>query len=246
MLLKDKVAIITGAGRGIGLAIAKKLAKEGAKIALLDVNENLLEEAKKELEKQNAEIRALVGDVTQFEQIQSVIKEIKKNWGHIDILVNNAGVTRDGPLIRMDEEAWDFVLNINLKGVFNCTKAVARLMMKQRSGKIINVASVVGVMGNAMQSNYASSKAGVIGFTKSIAKELASRNINVNAIAPGFIQTAMTDKLSEEIKEEYIKHIPLGRLGTPDEIADIVLFLSSPMANYITGQVIVIDGGMYI
>ncbi len=246
MLLKDKVAIITGAGRGIGLAIAKKLAKEGAKIALLDVNENLLEEAKKELEKQNAEIMALVGDVTQFEQIQSVIKEIKKNWGHIDILVNNAGVTRDGPLIRMDEEAWDFVLNINLKGVFNCTKAVARLMMKQRSGKIINVASVVGVMGNAMQSNYASSKAGVIGFTKSIAKELASRNINVNAIAPGFIQTAMTDKLSEEIKEEYIKHIPLGRLGTPDEIADIVLFLSSPMANYITGQVIVIDGGMYI
>lgn len=243
-MLKDKVAIVTGGGRGIGREIALALAKEGAQIALVDIDENTLQETAKDIEALNVKAITIKADVSKPVDTERIAEETIKAFNRIDILVNNAGITRDNLIMRMKEEEWDKVLAINLKGTFNCTKAVVRYMMKERSGKIINIASIIGLGGNAGQANYAASKAGVIALTKSAAKEFASRNINVNAVAPGFIQTAMTDVLSGEVKGKMQERIPLGRLGTPQDVASAVLFLAGDAANYITGQTIVVDGGM--
>ncbi|OGW53715.1 MAG: 3-oxoacyl-[acyl-carrier-protein] reductase [Nitrospirae bacterium RBG_13_43_8] len=243
-MLKDKLSIITGAGRGIGKAIALRFAEEGSNIAICDVDPNFLEEVKKEIEAKGREVLAKKVDVTNFEIMQDFVQKVLDKFGKIDILINNAGITRDGLIVRMNDADWDAVLDVNLKGTFNCTKAAIKTMMKQRAGKIVNVASVIGIVGNAGQANYAASKGGVIAFTKSVAKELASRNINVNAIAPGFIQTHMTASLSEDIKNEIIKQIPLGRWGNAEDVANIALFLVSDASAYITGQVIQVDGGM--
>ncbi len=243
--LDNKVALVTGGSRGIGKAIGMALAGEGASIMILDVLP--LEEINKTVDEicaMGVASAGFQGDVRSFEQVSAAIDEIVKRYQHLDILVNNAGITRDGLLMRMSEEDWDSVLDINLKSVFNCTKAASRSMMSQRSGKIVNVASVVGIMGNAGQANYAASKAGIIGFTRSIAKELASRNIQVNAIAPGFIETPMTAKLNDEQRKKLADEIPLKRMGTPQDVAALVKFLSSPDSDYITGQVICVDGGM--
>lgn len=245
MSLNNKVALITGGSRGIGRAMALELAKNGANIAISYVNnEPKAKEVIDEAKSYGVKAIAIKANVAIGEDVQQMIKQVEKELESIDILVNNAGVTRDNLLIRMKEEDWDEVMDTNLKGTFLCTKAVARSMMKKRYGKIINIASVVGVMGNAGQGNYSASKAGVIGFTKSMAKELASRGIRVNAIAPGFIQTDMTDVLSEDVKEAMLKAIPLNSLGDPKDIANLVVFLSSESSDYITGQVINVDGGM--
>src|SRR3989338_9125426 len=241
MKLKDKVALVTGSAQGIGKTIAAALAKEGAKVIISDVNLELAQQTAKELN-----TKAYKLNVADNVETESVIKAVAAEFGKIDILVNNAGITKDNLLIRMKKEEWDAVLGVNLTGVFNCTKAISSLMMKQRSGKIINIASIVGQMGNFGQANYAASKGGVIGFTKTVAKELASRNVTANAIAPGFIQTAMTDKLSEEVKKKMLELIPLGKLGTPEDVASAVVFLAGPEADYITGQVIAVNGGMYM
>jgi 3-oxoacyl-[acyl-carrier protein] reductase len=242
--LKDKVALITGAGRGIGKQIALSLADEGCNIALIDVDENTVKATGAEVHAKGVKTFSLKADVSSSAEVEKVVDEVHKNFGRLDILVNNAGITRDNLIMRMKNEEWDKVLSINLKGTFNFTRAVSRYMLKQRSGKIVNIASVIGIGGNIGQANYAASKAGVIALTKSAAKEFASRNINVNAIAPGFIQTAMTEVLNDEIKQKMQERIPLQRLGTVEDIADAVLFLSSDKSNYITGQVLVIDGGM--
>ena len=245
----EKVALVTGATRGIGKQIAITLSKEGYNIALNYRTENdELENLKKEIGANNVEVLAVQGDVSNFEDCENVVKEtiesaIKK-FGKIDVLVNNAGITKDMLLARMKEEDFKQVIDVNLVGTFNVTKNVISYMMKARSGRIINISSVVGISGNAGQSNYAASKAGIIGFTKSLAKEVASRNILVNAIAPGFIQTSMTDVLKDEIKEEIAKAIPLKRMGTADDVANLVRFLASEDSSYITGQVINVDGGM--
>ena len=244
MILANKVSVITGGARGIGLAIAEKLAKEGTDIAICDVNDESLNTARSELEKTGRKVLTSKVDVTNFGEVQSFVQKILDNFGKIDILINNAGITRDGLLVRMGEADWDAVINVNLKGTFNCTKALAKPMMKQRGGKIINIASIIGIIGNAGQANYAASKGGIIAFTKSIAKELAPRNINVNAIAPGFIQTDMTAVLAENVRNEMLKLIPLGKFGTPSDVADLVVFLVSDNSAYITGQVIQVDGGM--
>jgi 3-oxoacyl-[acyl-carrier protein] reductase len=244
MRLKDKVALITGGAQGIGKEIALCFAEQGAKLVLCDVNENILQETQKEFQNKGYEVLVVKANVTKSEEVDEVIRKSLDKYERIDILCNNAGVTRDNLLARMSEEEWDLVLSINLKGTFLFTKAVARPMMKQRAGTIINIASIIGVMGNAGQANYAASKGGVIALTKTTAKELAKRNITANAIAPGFIKTAMTDKLSEEIKAEMLKWIPLARLGEPRDVANLALFLASPEAAYITGQVIQVDGGM--
>jgi 3-oxoacyl-[acyl-carrier protein] reductase len=244
MQLKDKVSIVTGGARGIGRDIALLFAKEGSNIAICDVNADALNETAKEIEALGRKVMTGVVDVTKPDQVDSFTQKTLDNFGKIDILVNNAGITRDGLLVRMSENDWDLVLDINLKGAFNCTKAVSRIMMKQRDGRIVNMASIIGVMGNAGQANYAASKGGLIAFTKTVAKELASRNVRANAIAPGFIQTAMTAKLSEEVRSEMLKHIPLGKLGTPQDVANLALFLASDDSAYITGQVIKVDGGM--
>ena len=244
MILANKVSVITGGARGIGLAIAEKLAKEGTDIAICDVNDESLNTARSELEKTGRKVLTSKVDVTNFGEVQSFVQKILDNFGRIDILINNAGITRDGLLVRMGEADWDAVINVNLKGTFNCTKALAKPMMKQRGGKIINIASIIGIIGNAGQANYAASKGGIIAFTKSIAKELAPRNINVNAIAPGFIQTDMTAVLAENVRNEMLKLIPLGKFGTPSDVADLVVFLVSDNSAYITGQVIQVDGGM--
>lgn len=244
MLLQDKIAIITGGARGIGREIALAYAREGAHIALCDVNAEVLLETAKEIEALGRKVYTAVVDVTNFEQVEDFVKKTNETLGRIDVLVNNAGVTRDGLLLRMSEADWDLVLNINLKGAFNCTKAVSKIMMKQREGAIVNMASIIGVMGNAGQANYAASKGGLISFTKSIAKEFASRNVRANAIAPGFIQTEMTNKLSEEVKGEMLKRIPLGKLGTVQDVANLAIFLGSALSAYITGEVIKVDGGM--
>jgi 3-oxoacyl-[acyl-carrier protein] reductase len=244
MQLKDKVSIVTGGARGIGRDIALLFAKEGSDIALCDVNADALNETAKEIEALGRKVITGVVDVTRPDQVDSFTQKTLDNFGKIDILVNNAGITRDGLLVRMSENDWDLVLDINLKGAFNCTKAVSRTMMKQRDGRIVNMASIIGIMGNAGQANYAASKGGLIAFTKTVAKELASRNVRANAIAPGFIQTAMTAKLSEEVRNEMLKHIPLGKLGTPQDVANLALFLASDDSAYITGQVIKVDGGM--
>lgn len=243
MRLAQEVAIVTGAARGIGKAIAKALSAEGAAIVLSDLNEAVNETAA-EIVAAGGKAVAIIGNVTQMADCEAMIDKAIKSFGKLDILVNNAGITKDNLLLRMTEADWDAVLNINLKGTFLCTKAAIKTMMKQRSGKIINIASVIGLMGNAGQANYAASKGGVISFTKTMAKELGSRNIRVNAIAPGFIESKMTDVLSEEARTNLMERIPLGYLGKPEFVADAVVFLASPAASYITGQVLNVDGGM--
>lgn len=245
MSLKSKVALVTGGSRGIGREIALELAKTGVDIAITYVNN--LEKASiviEEIISYGVRAIAIQANVSIEEDVTNMIKIIEKELGSVDILVNNAGVTKDNLLIRMKEDEWDEVMNVNLKGTFLCTKAVSRSMMKKRYGKIINITSVVGIMGNAGQGNYSASKAGVIGFTKSMAKELASRGIRVNAIAPGFIETDMTESLNDEIKETMINAIPLNSFGSPKDIANAVIFLVSENSDYITGQVISVDGGM--
>ena len=245
MNLTGKVALVTGASRGIGQAAAIELAKAGADIIVNFIgNEAVAQETVEAIEalgRKAIKIKANVGDA---DDVQAMVDEAHATFGHIDILVNNAGITRDGLLIRMKDSDWDEVLNINLKGVYLVTKAVAKLMVKQRAGRIINMTSVSGVTGNVGQANYAAAKAGVIGFTKTCAKELAARGITVNAIAPGFIETAMTDVLPEKIKEGIAATVPLDRMGQPEEIAGVVTFLASDFASYITGQVLNVDGGM--
>jgi len=246
-LLENKTAIITGAARGIGRAIAQVFAENGANVVITDIR--FSDEALKSIEELNQlGIRALAieSNAADFKDCESVIERVSKEFPTIDILVNNAGITRDNLLLRMTEEEWDSVLTINLKSVFNMTKAVQRIMLKQRSGSIINMASIVGIGGNAGQANYAASKAGIIGFTKSVAKELGSRNIRCNAIAPGFIETEMTAKLPQDVRENWIKGIPLGRPGTPNDVANLALFLASDLSSYITGQVIAVCGGLHM
>jgi len=245
MLLEKKVAVITGAARGIGLAIAKNFADNGAIIAITDVAFG--EESDQfvnELTSRGGQVKLYKSDASNLENAQKVIDEIISDFGKIDVLVNNAGITRDSLLMRMSEEQWDLVLKVNLKSVFNMTKAILKIMMKQRSGSIVNMSSVVGVSGNAGQANYSASKAGMIGFTKSIAKELGSRNIRVNAIAPGFIETKMTEQLSPEVREEWMKIIPLRRGGQPEDVANVALFLASDLSSYVSGQVVNVCGGM--
>lgn len=245
MLLEGKVAIVTGASRGIGRSVAIALAKAGAKVVINYAgNAAAAAEVKTIIEAAGGESLLMQADVAKDEAVAAMVKQTMETFGRIDILVNNAGITRDNLLMRMKEEDWDAVLNTNLKGVFMCTKQISKVMMKQRTGKIVNMTSVVGLMGNAGQSNYAAAKAGVIGFTKSMAKELASRGITVNAIAPGFINTDMTAVLSEQVKEGLATKIPAGRLGDPEDVAAAVLFLVSDSANYITGQTLNVDGGM--
>lgn len=241
----NKVALITGATRGIGKQIALTLAQNGYDIAINYRTENEeLKNTKKEIEENNVKCFAVQGDVSKFEDCERFVKEIIDEYGQIDVLVNNAGITRDTLLARMKKEDFDSVINTNLGGTFNVTKNVINYMMKARSGRIINISSVVGITGNAGQTNYSASKAGIIGFTKSLAKEVASRNILVNAVAPGFIETQMTDVLKDEIKDDIAKAIPLKRMGTTQDVANVVKFLASEESSYITGQVINVDGGM--
>ncbi|WP_246940036.1 3-oxoacyl-[acyl-carrier-protein] reductase [Bacillus pinisoli] len=244
-MLTGKVALVTGASRGIGRAIAIELASKGANVAVnyagSEAKANEVVDAIKALGREAIAIQA---DVSNGEAVTNMIKEVIGSFGSLDILVNNAGITRDNLLMRMKDEEWDAVINTNLKGVYQCTKGVTRQMMKQRSGKIINIASIVGVSGNPGQANYVAAKAGVIGLTKTVAKELSSRNINVNAIAPGFISTDMTDELPEDVKNEMLKQIPLARFGEPEDIAKVVSFLASEDSKYMTGQTLHVDGGM--
>jgi len=244
--LKDKVAFITGSAQGIGKAIAVALAKEGTNIVVSDINLELAAQTAKEIEALGVKTMAIKTNVADLADVEKSVEEITKVMGRIDILINNAGITKDNLLVRMKKEEWDAVIGVNLTGVFNCTKVVGTLMMKQRYGKIVSIASIVGQMGNFGQANYAATKGGVIAFTKTVAKELASRNVTANAIAPGFIQTAMTDKLSDEVKKKMTELIPMGKLGTPEDIAGAVIFLVSPAADYITGQVLAVNGGMYM
>ena len=243
--LGKKIALITGGSRGIGRAIAIELSRQGYDIVITYINnENNAKEVVDEIEKNQVVGLAIQTDVSDEEDVNRMIETIDKKFGTVDVLVNNAGITRDNLLIRMKSEEWDDVINTNLKGVYLCTKAVSRKMMKKRYGKIVNIASVVGISGNAGQGNYSASKAGIIGFTKSIAKELGGRGINVNAVAPGFIETDMAEVLKDNIKNEMINIIPLKRAGKPEDIANVVAFLCSEKADYITGQVINVDGGM--
>ncbi len=246
MRLKDSSALITGAAQGIGRAVAIGMAKEGANIGIADVNIEKAEIAAEEVRKLGVKSLAIKLNVSSQGEVISAFETFTKEFGRLDILVNNAGITRDGLLIRMKEEDWDAVLNINLKGTFLCSKEAVKIMSKQRSGKIINISSVVAFTGNPGQANYSASKAAVIGLTKTIAREYASRGIRVNAVAPGFIQTAMTDALPDKVKDEMKGSIPLGQFGTPDDITNAVIFLSAKESDYITGQVLHINGGMYM
>lgn len=246
-MLKDQVVIVTGGAQGIGKAIGALFASAGARIVVCDVVEELSKKTAEELEQKfKLPALALKVDVTKFSECEELAQKTLDKFQRIDILVNNAGITKDNLLMRMSDEEWDAVLAVNLKGAFNCTKAVVRPMMKQKSGRIINICSVVGLMGNAGQANYSASKGGLIAMTKSCAREFASRNILVNAIAPGFIRTRMTDLLSEEQKQKLSALIPLVRLGEPEDVAGAALFLASPNSSYITGQVISVNGGMYM
>lgn len=247
MQITGKVALVTGAGQGIGKSIALKLASYGADVAVVDVDYEAVTQTAVEIQKMGRRAMAMKVDVTDGvktdEMAEAVFKEFDDS---IHILVNNAGITRDALIMRMKEDDWDAVINVNLKGVFNCTKSVVKYMIKQRWGRIINIASIVGLMGNAGQANYAASKAGVIGMTKSVAREVAGRNVTCNAVAPGFIETAMTDAMPEKRRDEMIAGIPLGRLGGPDDVAKATLFLASNAASYITGQVLSVNGGLYM
>lgn len=246
-MLKNKIALITGAGRGIGRAIAIALAKEGAEVVInYNGSEERAKEVKQTIEENGGKASIYKCNVSDFVACEAMIKDIVKEYGHLDILVNNAGITKDGLIMKMKEEDFDSVLNVNLKGTFNTIRHSARQMLKQRSGKIINISSVSGILGNVGQANYAASKAGVIGLTKTMARELGSRGITVNAIAPGFVDTEMTEVLSEEIRENACKQIILGRFGKPEDIANTAVFLASDKAGYITGQVISVDGGMNV
>ena len=246
MELLGKVALVTGAAQGIGRAIALLLAQKGADIVVSDINLEKAEETAREIEAIGRRAMAIRADVANTNDVERMVEAILERFGQIDILVNNAGITRDKLILRMTEEDWDAVLNVNLKGTFNCTKAVVRHMSKQRRGKIVNIASVVGEMGNVGQANYSASKAGVIGFTKTIAREFAQRGINVNAIAPGYIETPMTEVLPEKVKEELRRMIPMERLGRSEDVAEAVLFLVSEASRYITGQVLNVNGGIYM
>ncbi len=242
--LEGKIALVTGGARGIGREIVLLLASQGADIALCDVNLEQAEETAKEIRSSGRECLAFKTDVTDSKSVQEMVDKILDKFKKLDILINNAGITRDNLILRMSEEDWDKVIAVNLKGTFVCTKIASKVMLKQRSGRIINLASIIGMMGNAGQANYAASKAGIIALTKSVAKELAPRGVTVNAIAPGFIKTEMTTKLPDDIQKKMLSSIPLGRFGEPKDVADLVLFLSMGSSSYITGQVVQIDGGM--
>lgn len=247
MNLEGKKALVTGGSRGLGKAIALKLASLGADVVInYTSNEAKAEEVKNEIESLGRKSEIIKADISKFDEAKELVEKSIDFLGQIDILVNNAGITRDNLILRMSEEDFDSVIDVNLKGVFNVTKSASRPMLKTKNASIINISSVVGVAGNAGQTNYSASKAGVIGFTKSLAKEIAKKNVRVNAIAPGFIETDMTDKLTEEVIDEYKKVIPLGHLGKAEDIANAVAFLASDMSSYITGQVLIVDGGMFI
>ncbi len=242
--LEDKVAIITGAARGIGFSIAERISEQGAISVIIDLDQEAIDTAVQQIDDSGNRAVGFAADVTNSDQIAATIKEIHSKFGKIDILINNAGITKDGLLMKMKESDWDAVINVNLKGTFICTQKVSRYMLKNRFGVILNIASVIGLMGNAGQANYAASKGGIIAFTKSSAKEFAARHIRVNAIAPGFIQTEMTDKLPQEIIDNYLAAIPLNRMGTVRDVANLCIFLASDEAGYITGQTIQVDGGL--
>ena len=246
MTLKGKVAVVTGAAQGIGQAIAVSLAQEGADVAIADLDASRCQETVQSVEEAGAKSMAVSVNVGEWEQAKGMVDAVLKEWGKIDILVNNAGITRDGLLMRMKEEDWNAVLQVNLTGTFYCAKAVLPSMSKQRNGRIVNIASIVGAIGNVGQANYAASKAAVVGLTKTIAREYASRNVTVNAVAPGFIDTAMTQQLSPEVKEALLNQIPAKRLGQASDVAEAVGFLCSDKAGYITGQVLHVNGGMYM
>jgi 3-oxoacyl-[acyl-carrier protein] reductase len=246
MSLNGKTALVTGAAQGIGRDIALALAADGADVAICDVNLEAAQKTAGDIEAKGRKSLALKANVAASAEVTAMVDQVVEKFGRIDILVNNAGITRDGLILRMKDEDWDLVLSINLKGSFLCTKAALKYMSKQRGGTIINIASIVGAMGNAGQANYVASKAGLIGLTKTIAREYANRGITANAVAPGFIDTAMTQALSENVRTELAKQIPMGKLGTPEDVANAVRFLASPWASYITGQVIHVNGGMYM
>ena len=244
--LAGRVALVTGGARGIGKAICERLASEGAAIAIVDILLEVAEKTAAEFRDKGVDAMALAANVAKPDDADAAVKAVIDKFGKLDILVNNAGVTRDNLMMRMTEQDWDLVINVNLKGTFNFTKAATRYMMKARYGKIVNIASVVGRMGNAGQANYSASKAGVIGLTKTTAKEFASRNVTANAVAPGYIATEMTEKLSEEAKQAFLSVIPLKRQGSAQDVANVVYFLCSPDSDYVTGQVVGIDGGLYM
>ncbi len=246
MNFKEQVALITGAGRGIGRSIAERLAQRGSHVALADINADLASDAASALREFGVRTLGIKLDVSKSEEVIKAFEQIRKEFNRIDILINNAGITKDSLLVRMKEEDWDVVLDINLKGVFLCSKEAIKDMSKQRYGRVISISSVVAFIGNPGQINYSASKAGIIGLTKTLAKEYASRGITVNAVAPGFIQTAMTDVLPENVKEEMRKMIPLRRFGSVEDVINAVIFLASPDSGYITGQVIHVNGGMYM
>jgi 3-oxoacyl-[acyl-carrier protein] reductase len=246
MRFKDEIVLVTGSARGIGREIATAFAKEGAIAIISDINAESCQKTAQELTAQGFKADAMTCDVTKLSSVEEMVNKILDKYNRIDILVNNAGITKDNLFLRMREEEWDAVLTVNLKGTFNCCKAVAKSMLKARKGKIISIASVIGILGNIGQANYAASKAGIIGLTKSLAREFASRNINVNAIAPGYIKTDMTDQLKEETRQQILQNIPLARMGLPEDVAGVCLFLGSKEANYLTGQTIKVDGGMAI
>ncbi len=246
MSLSGKIALVTGAAQGIGRDIALGLATDGADVAICDVNLEAAQKTAGDIEAKDRKALALKANVAASADVTAMVDQVVEKFGRLDILVNNAGITRDGLILRMKDEDWDLVLSINLKGAFLCTKAALKYMTKQRAGTIINIASIVGAMGNAGQVNYVASKAGLIGMTKTIAREYANRNVTSNAVAPGFIDTAMTKALSENVRQELAKQIPLGRLGSSEDVANAVRFLASPAAAYITGQVIHVNGGMYM
>ena len=246
MEFKDQVVFITGSSRGIGKSIAQAFAKEGATVIILGRDGTLAKKTADELSQEGFQADSYPCDVTNAQNVQEIVNKILDKHKRIDILVNNAGITKDNLLLRMSENDWDEVIAINLKGVFNCTKVISKVMLKAQKGKIINISSIIGITGNPGQANYAASKAGIIGLTKSVARELASRGITVNALAPGYIETDMTAQLKEQVRNEILKNIPLGRLGHAQDVAGVCLFLASDEANYITGQTIVIDGGLAI
>lgn len=242
-MLTDKIALVTGSGQGIGKEIALRLAHGGAEVIVCDINEEGIQETAKEIEKIGKKSIAIKVDVSDSVSVNECVSKVLDKMKKIDILVNNAGITRDALLVRMKDSDWNLVIRVNLTGTYNFTKAVAKHMMRQRSGKIVNVASVIGLMGNIGQTNYGASKAGIIGFTKSCARELAPRGINVNAVAPGFIETKMTENLPAEVRKRMLENVPLGRLGLPEDVAKVVLFLSSSLSDYLTGQVVNVCGG---